>query len=170
MNDDGSTNNLTDYFQFIRDTWLRTFRLQFILYTIWGFIVGLMMYFLTFHSLSGIIYKDGQINDYWNSGVAVYLINFLGHHLMITVETKNHTWFTSAFYLLSFNCMWLVIHWNDNFSQSVYQGNQWSMIFSCPRMYLAVFLQIIVIYAPRYIIRNLMHIVYYPEFSKVKGA
>jgi hypothetical protein len=59
VNDDGSTNNLTDYYRYCRDSWIQTLIPQFIAWTIWGFVIGAMMYWFTYNQMGGVISSEG---------------------------------------------------------------------------------------------------------------
>lgn len=97
--------------------------MQYIVWTIWGFVIGAMMYFFTYNQMGGVISSAGQINDYWNTGVVVYFINVVSHHVMIFAETRDWNLYIVPLYTFSFCLLFLVIWMNDVFSKSVFQGN-----------------------------------------------
>jgi hypothetical protein len=170
VNEDGSTNNLTDYYRYCRDTWIKSLDVQFFAWTAWGFVCGAFVYYSTYFTMGGPISTAGQTNDYWNSGVVIYSTMVFCHHVMVFCETFHWNAYIVPAYLFSFGLFFLVINMNENFQKSVYQGNQWSMIFASPLTYLTVVMHTIFIYGPRYLIKTISHIVWYPEFTKIKGA
>lgn len=123
MNNDGSTNNLTDYYRYTRDSWIPTLNKQFVFYTVYGLAIGAMMYFFTYEGMSGPISRDGRTNDYWNAGVVIYFVNVVSHHIMIFAETRDLNLYTVPFYTISFGLLFLVAWMNDVFAASVYRGN-----------------------------------------------
>ena len=143
--------------------------MQYVIYTIYGFMVGSMMYFLTYGAMGGPISSDGKTNDYWNAGVVIYFINVFSHHMMIFCETREWNLINISLYSFSFGLLFLVVWMNDVFAPSVYRGNQWSMILASPITWFMILLQCFVIYGPRYIVKNLNHVVWHPEFAKIKG-
>ena len=89
---------------------------------------------------------------------------------MIFAETRDYNVYNVPLYLLSFGMLFLVVWMNDVFPSSVYQGNQWSMILASPLTWLMIIMQCFILYAPRYIYKNVSHVVWHPEFIKIKGA
>ena len=89
---------------------------------------------------------------------------------MIFAETRNYDANNVTNYLISFGMLFLVVFMNDVFPSSVYRGNQWSMILASPLTWLMIIMQCFILYAPRYIIKNVSHVVWHPEFTKIKGA
>jgi magnesium-transporting ATPase (P-type) len=137
-NEDGSTNNITAFYHYCRDSWIKSMNFQFVFYTIWGFVVGAMMYYFSFGLMDGPISAAGQTNDYWNSGIVLLFVQVLYHHLLCLSESRQWNSFLLFFYALSFSMFFLVMNMNDNFGKSVYQENQWSMLMSSPLTYLHV--------------------------------
>ena len=58
-NSDGSTNNLTDYFVYVRDSWIKNITIYFVANMAWGFLCGLVLFYFSFYAMSGIILKNG---------------------------------------------------------------------------------------------------------------
>jgi hypothetical protein len=139
-NSDGSTNNVTDYFQYVRGSWIKNFKWLWLANLVCGPLGGLVLYYGGTYTFSGIINVDGQVNDYWNASLAPYGALLLSHFFLIWTETRNHTLLTSAWYLGSGFCLYLTIRWSDNLKSSTYYGNQWSMAYQSPLIYLSVFL------------------------------
>jgi magnesium-transporting ATPase (P-type) len=100
-NSDGSTNNLTDYFQWVRDTWVKNLPYYYAVNMLWGFLCGFILFFFTFYSMSGIILSNGYTNDYWNTGFVVFFTLITTHHMLMWSETRNFNWFVVSFYLLT---------------------------------------------------------------------
>ena len=128
------------------------------------------MFYLTYHSAYGPMNKDGTISDLKNIGVIIFFVNVLSHHLIVVMETRNHTYMTCIFYGVSLGFLVITIWFDDIFKPSVYFGLQFSYVLSSPKTYLLVIIQCFVIYLPRLVIRNLNDVVFYPQFSKIKGA
>lgn len=170
QNSDGSTNNHTDYYAWCRDFWVGSLYHQFFIYIFWAILISLMMYYISYYSLCAPFGEHGRILDFLNIGVIPFYVNIVSHHLMCLAETRNHTWFSCAWYLLSFGFFILTIWFNDVSVWSQYFGLQFAVIIKSPVMWLHVIIQSVIIYGPRYIYKCLSHLVFHPEFSKIKGA
>ena len=59
VNSDGSTNNITDYFQYVRGSWLKNFKLLWLANILWSPVCGVVLYNIGFHAFSGIINEQG---------------------------------------------------------------------------------------------------------------
>jgi len=170
VNSDGSTNNHTDYYAWCRDFWIGTLFLQFFIYIGWAILISSMMYYLSFYSLCGPFNESGMILDFLNTGVIPFYVNIVAHHVMCLAETRNHTWFSTGWYILSICLFLLTIWFNDVFEPSMYFGMQFSVIIKSPVTWFHVIIQSAIIYLPRYIYKVLQHVVFHPEFTKIKGA
>ena len=54
-NSDGSTNNVTAYFTWVRDTFTKQVPFFFVTNLIWGFLSGIVLYYIGFNATSNII-------------------------------------------------------------------------------------------------------------------
>lgn len=82
-----------------------------------------MMYYLTYFSLQGAFLSNGMTIDFLNIGVIAFYTNIFSHHVMCILESKNHTWFSTAFYSLSMGLFVLTIWLNDVYVPSEYFGH-----------------------------------------------
>lgn len=128
------------------------------------------MYYLSYYGLNGATYEGGRILDFLNIGVIPFYVNIVSHHVYCLAETRNHTWFSSAFYILSIGLFFLTIQFNDAAVWSQYFGLQFKVIIASPLTWLHVVIQSAIIYLPRYVYKCLNAVVFHPEFAKIKGA
>ena len=122
QNADGSTNNHTDYYAWCRDFWVGSLYHQFWIYIGWAILVSSMMYYLSYYSLCFAFNESGMVLDFLNTGVIPFYVNIVSHHVYCLAETRNHTWFSSAWYTLSISLFILTIYFNDVFAPSMYFG------------------------------------------------
>ena len=122
QNSDGSTNNLADYYAWCRDFWVSSLYQQFFIYLAWGFLTSSMMYYLSYYSLAGPFDESGKILDFLNIGVIPLFVNIVSNHVICLGETKNHTWFSSFYYILSFSLFVSTIYLNNSLLSSQYFG------------------------------------------------
>jgi hypothetical protein len=54
---------------------------------IWGFLSGVVLYYISFNATSNIINESGATNDYWNTGVVVFFTLIVFHHWLVFKET-----------------------------------------------------------------------------------
>ena len=160
---------MTDYYRYTRDYWIPTLFNQFFIWTIWGLAMAATIYFFVYYTMGGAISSDGRTNDFWNSGVVCYTVNVMVHHVMMFAETREYNIIIIGSYFLSLGMFYLVINMNNVYSISVYQGNQFEMIFSSPITWIEVFLLCFIIYIPRHIHKAFQHVIWHPEFIKIKG-
>lgn len=131
--------------------------------------MGILCYIITLYTCGNIFSIDGKTNDYWTTGSLTVIIQCLIYHFMVFIETRNITWFILLFFIVSLIALPLNIQMNDSLSTSVYYKSQWSIIFTSPLFYLSAFVQIIIVILPRMIYLAFEHIVWHPEFTKIRG-
>lgn len=127
------------------------------------------MYYITFYSVSNVINSSGHVNDYWNTGVVLFFTLIATHHALIWTETRNHTWYTIAWYLLTLIMVYLAISGSDKLKSSSYYKNQFSVVLDSPLTWLVVLIQAFINVLPRFLFRTLDGVVFHPEFTKIKA-
>lgn len=169
VNSDGSTNNLADFFVYTRDSWIKSMPKIYVANLIWGILCGVILYYITFYSCTGIISKQGYVNDYWNTGVVIFFTLIATHHVLVWTETRNHTAYTSAWYIGCIILFYLAISGSDKLVTSSYYKNQFSMVLGSPLTWLTIIIQTFILVMPRYLWRTFDGIVFHPEFTKIKA-
>lgn len=101
QNSDGSTNNLGEYTWYSRNTLMKKFKKNYIFFFIWAYISGALVFLISVYCLGDILNTDGHVNNYWNAGVCILFTNIISHHVMMIGETRNFSWFLTAFYTFS---------------------------------------------------------------------
>ena len=116
LNTDGSANNLAEYVWYSRNTLMTKFKKNYVLFFIWAYLSGALVFFVSIYSLGGIMNAEGHVNNYWNAGVCVIVTNIVSHHVMIVAETRNFTWFQITIYTISFCCLFVTVTLNNSSS------------------------------------------------------
>jgi hypothetical protein len=170
-NNDGSTNNLMDFYTYTRDVFIKRLPYFYLAYQVWGLLSGLILYYLVFRVASGIIVSDGQTNDYYNSGFVVFMTLIVFHHMLMWTETKNFTICEFTIYPITALFFILTINSSNNGPgvDNPYKENQWSMILISPVTYLTSFIGAFIILMPRFIHRTFDEVIFHPEFTKIKA-
>lgn len=148
---------------------MNQFRHYHLLALAWAYISGAIC-FTTVHVAFGqVINSSGNVNDYWNCGATIVLINIFAHHVMVANETRNYTWFNGVAYVLSFLSLPLVIILNDISDWSEFYMNQWTVMVASPLFVLVLFLNVFIIMLPRLIELVVERVIRHPEFTKIKA-
>jgi hypothetical protein len=58
---------------------------------IWSILIGAFKYFVTTFSTDGIIGQNGHINDLWNIGALINIIDVLVVNILCLMETRSFT-------------------------------------------------------------------------------
>ena len=134
---------------------------------------GAFCFFNTFNSFGSIISSNGQVNNVYNSAICVYLSIVLAHHLQVCIETRSFNPGLMFFLLMSFGLVIVVIELNNEFKSGTYIGyyyrNQFNVLLASPLFYVCLLLNVFVICLPNIINRILVDVLFYPEFTKIKG-
>ena len=173
MNSDGSTNNLSAYVCHNRINMKRQLIFWYVRYLFWAVVSGAFCFFNTFHSFGSIISSNGQVNNVYNTSVCVYLSIVVAHHLQLFIETRSFNPGSIFFYLWSLFLVTVVIVLNNEFKFGSYVGyyykNQFNVLLASPLFYVCLLLNVFVICLPNIINRILVDVIFYPEFTKIKG-
>jgi hypothetical protein len=100
-NEDGSTNNLAEYFWYTRDCVSSKMKHIFAFYYFWAFIGGGIVYLISYISMDNINSPDGRIEGYWNTGTSVFTTCVIVYHVQTLQEYRCYnfpaflTWTTS---------------------------------------------------------------------------
>ena len=124
-NNDGSTNNLPEYFWYQRECYSKKMDWYFGLFFVWAYVGGALMYYISFGTLHGVTgVQDGVVNDYWNSAVGVYATLCYVYHFYTFFEFRSFSFPVMFGWTFSF-CMYmpLCIHWAQNRAGGTYQGS-----------------------------------------------
>ena len=172
INDDGTTNNLCAYTQHVRENLAGKAQTYFNFYFIWATVGGAILYYVSQIALNGIINEEGRIWDSWNGGGASILTSMVvSHHLLWSMETRNFNIVIIIGYITSFILfMPLTVMASEAAKSSFYYKEQWSTVFASPIFYLVTIWTALVTAAPRFIWISMQHVMFWPEFSKVKSS
>lgn len=79
MNSDGSTNNLAQFIWYCRTTLSKGLKKYYLSYLLWAYISGLLCLLVCHYSFGEIIGSDGKINNLWNAGACLLIVNIVSH-------------------------------------------------------------------------------------------
>lgn len=147
---DGSTNNLSELFSFIRDKLILRVNYIFWSYYVWSFMAGAILYFVSALSLSGVVDRSGTVNDIWNMGTAIVFSMVVSNHLFWAIESKSLNCVNVGLYVISFvTFMPLSVIMQDNHRKSDYFHQQFDYLFVSPLFYFVCAFTAIVTIMPR---------------------
>jgi hypothetical protein len=110
-NEDGSTNNLAEYFWYCRDCVSSKMKHIFAFYYFWGFFGGGIVYLISFISLNNIFDSEGQTINYWSTGMSIFTTCVLVYHVQTLLEYRCYnfpavlTWIISLMMFMPLTVM-----------------------------------------------------------------
>ena len=112
---------------------------------------------------------NGQVNDYYNCLMLIVFCNSTHHHVMIALETWNHTGFSTFWYLLSYSMIFVTAYFNNDLvPTSDYYQTQFTIVMASPLFWLTSIPIVWVTVLPRYLDTLHEALVRHPEFTKIK--
>ena len=123
-------------------------------------------------TLDGVIGEDGQVNNFWNSGVSILIALVYIYHFTCLLELRSWNFGVFCGWAVSFIFTFpFTIKWADNSTARLgqYYKNQWPL-YENPLFNFTVFLQIAIILLPTIMYKCVEHSFWHPEFSKIKGS
>lgn len=170
VNPDGSTSNISQCYEYVRDQIATQFKTYYLFYFWWAMISSLLTYLIAAYTMNGIMGSNGQTNDVWNSGVSLVIALILTYHLTVCLEARSFNLLVVFFIVFSLQFLpWTVILNDSVLPYAPYYGNQGDL-FSQPLFLLVVFLNTCILLLPRFVWVLYTKVVQYPEFSKMKSS
>ena len=121
-----------------------------------------------------IINSNGDVSTFYHMGYSVFHTYIMIYHALIIVETRNWTWWlvfvntTNFFFYLP-----LQFFFNNGGTYNTYQiegyQHNMSMFLKTPSLHLSSLLVTFAVVGPRYAYLCFEHVVWKPEFVKIKG-
>ena len=153
VEEDGTTNNISAYFEHVRENVVgKKFR-YFMFYYFLATCGGAVIYFVSAFALNGQVSSAGDTFELWDVGVACIYCQFCVHTAMWAVEARSWHWKFCLFLVIS-TLLFMpgTVTFNDgSWRNKVYYKSQWAHVYSSPLFHLVAFLCTFVIVAPRYI-------------------
>ena len=149
------------------------FTIQYVSYLAWSILSGAFCFFVTFNTFGSVMGSDGHVNNMYNTAICVYLSIVVAHHVQVCIELRSFNPVSVFFICFSTCLVLLVIFLNNQFKSGTYTGyyygNQYSVMMASPLFFLCVFLNAFVICLPNALNRIAVDVIFYPEFSKIRG-
>ncbi len=122
----------------------------------YAFFSGAVMYFIPsiVYGNDSIIAEDGGVDGLWTTGVICFTCLIIVHHIMITISTKNFTWFIITIYIGSFILYFPLTVWlNDSTPEAHNYKNIFNDQFGQWQFWLCILLCSTIIVLP-YLAKN----------------
>ena len=128
MNTDQSTNNLSHFYWYCRDSICSNFYNKYRIYMVWAMMTGFIQIQIGSNTLNGIIHSNGITSDFWYFGLGMLYGQLLAHYLLFYSESNA---FNISYIIFAFLGMmtWPLNIWiNDNAPGTWYYKNQWTIV------------------------------------------
>ena len=89
VNKDGSTNNISDYFRYVRDYLLKTFFVEYAKWLLWAILSTIAVTAIAQVGAGGIMNEQGWVNDMRNTAIVNVFSITTAFFLVILFETRH---------------------------------------------------------------------------------
>jgi len=168
VNQDGSTNNLSDYYAHCRDRGLKRMFSTYAVQQAFGIFAIALVNIIGLVSFGSIIGEDGTVNDFSNAGVLSFSVMALAFHLIVLSEWRHHDFTITVFNLISLCTFPINVWMSDALSSGDYANTQFSIIFKSPLFYLCLLVSLAIVVLPLHASKAIYHVVQFPEFSNIR--
>jgi hypothetical protein len=138
-------------------------------YYIVATIEGILIYYVCSYALNNVIDLEGHTNGFYDIGSAVWYCLVASHHAIFLIQNRSFNYIMILAFVVSSLAFPLVVWMADSGSTETYQ-TQFTMVFNQPLLNFTVFIITFVSIIPRLIWIILEHVVWWPQFAKVKSS
>jgi magnesium-transporting ATPase (P-type) len=165
-NKDGSTNLMPEYFEHCRSK--KAFLTKIMTHVVLCFIFGVIVFYISQITLSGIVNAEGSTMDALNVFLNCMFVFTIAWHALLIMETWNWTGCTLFWFLFSAGMTPLTIWLEDSTPGSDYSHAQWTIVLRSPLYWLTMLLCAFIIAAPRYVQIVYQYVIGNPELTMIK--
>ncbi|CDW80053.1 probable phospholipid-transporting atpase ih [Stylonychia lemnae] len=158
---------LSNYYNHTRERVVKTTIRQYWIWLIYIFIASLPIYYVTQYSYNhAIVTSDGKTDGLMTIGFAITTSMVTAHHIMITIATRNWTFFAVILYILSFLAfMPLGIIVEDNIPANSLYATAFTDGMIQPQQWLTIIITSAMVVFPYYIVYNIWHLILYSKYN-----